>query len=31
MANNIEDIPKELLLSLMERSIKAAQDNDKVK
>jgi hypothetical protein len=31
MADDIEDIPKELFLKLMETSIKAAHDNNKVK
>jgi hypothetical protein len=30
MADDIEDIPRELLLKLMETSTKAANDNDKV-
>jgi hypothetical protein len=31
MADDIEDIPMELLVKLMETSIKATHDNDKVK
>lgn len=31
MADDIEDIPTELLLKLMETSIKVTRDNDKVK
>jgi hypothetical protein len=30
MADDTEDIPKELFLKLMQTSIKAARDNDKV-
>jgi hypothetical protein len=30
MADDVEDISRELLLKLMETSIKAANDNDKV-
>jgi hypothetical protein len=30
MADDMEDIPRELLLELIQTSIKAANDNDKV-